>query len=139
MGVDKLIKTVPVLQNQIDSLLEFDCNPGDLTNGVINAAFFLLFKDLIRLFACYNDGIINCLEKYFEMTNKKSARETLEIYKKFLIRMNKVGEFLKTAENVGIDKGEIPDLTKAPSSLLDAMEQHLAQLEGKKPGTTTTT
>lgn len=138
MNVEKLVKTVPVLQNQIDSLLEFDCTASDLTNGVINAAFFLLFKDLIRLFACYNDGIINCLEKYFEMTNKKMARDTLEIYKKFLIRMNKVGDFLKTAENVGIDKGEIPDLTKAPSSLLDAMEQHLAQLEGKKPGTTTT-
>lgn len=139
MNVEKLLKTIPVLQNQIDTLLEFDCNAGDLTNGVINAAFFLLFKDLIRLFACYNDGIINTLEKYFEMNNKKQARDALEIYKKFLIRMNKVGEFLKTAENVGIDKGEIPDLTKAPSSLLDAMEQHLAQLEGKKPGTTTTT
>ncbi|KAH9410252.1 hypothetical protein TYRP_010010 [Tyrophagus putrescentiae] len=139
MNVEKLVKTVPMLQTQIDSLLEFDCTASDLTNGVINAAFFLLFKDLIRLFACYNDGIINCLEKYFEMTNKKMARETLEIYKKFLIRMNKVGDFLKTAENVGIDKGEIPDLTKAPSSLLDAMEQHLAQLEGKKPGTTTST
>ncbi|KAH0540213.1 hypothetical protein KQX54_014564, partial [Cotesia glomerata] len=34
--------------------------------------------------------------------------------------------------NVGIDKGDIPDLTKAPSSLLDALEQHLASLEGKK-------
>ena len=27
------------------------------------AAFMLLFKDLIRLFACYNDGIINLLGK----------------------------------------------------------------------------
>lgn len=36
------------------------------------------------------------------------------------------------AENVGIDKGDIPDLTKAPSSLLDALEGHLASLEGKK-------
>ena len=33
----------------------------DLNNGVINAAFMLLFRDLIRLFACYNDGIINLL------------------------------------------------------------------------------
>lgn len=33
---------------------------------------------------------------------------------------------------MGIDKGEIPDLTKAPSSLLEALEQHLATLEGKK-------
>lgn len=33
---------------------------------------------------------------------------------------------------MGIDKGDIPDLTKAPSSLLDALEGHLATLEGKK-------
>jgi len=37
---------------------------NELTNGVINAAFMLLFKDLIRLFACYNDGIINLLGKH---------------------------------------------------------------------------
>lgn len=135
MNTDKLIKTIPTLQSQVDSLLEFDCSANDLTNGVINAAFMLLFRDLIRLFACYNDGIINCLEKYFDM-NKKQAREALDIYKKFLIRMDRVAEFLKVAENVGIDKGEIPDLTKAPSSLLDALEQHLAQLEGKKIQTT---
>ena len=44
--------------------------------------------------------------------NKKQCREALDLYKKFLIRMDRVGEFLKVAENIGIDKGEIPDLTK---------------------------
>ncbi|XP_076168126.1 phosphatidylinositol-binding clathrin assembly protein lap isoform X20 [Ptiloglossa arizonensis] len=131
MNAEKLLKTLPVLQSQLDALLEFDCTANDLTNGVINMAFMLLFRDLIRLFACYNDGIINLLEKYFDM-NKKQCREALDLYKKFLIRMDRVGEFLKVAENVGIEKGEIPDLTKAPSSLLDALEQHLASLEGKK-------
>ncbi|XP_037953495.1 phosphatidylinositol-binding clathrin assembly protein LAP isoform X17 [Teleopsis dalmanni] len=131
MHADKLLKTLPVLQAQLDALLEFDCQANDLTNGVINMSFMLLFRDLIRLFACYNDGIINLLEKYFDM-NKKQARDALDLYKKFLVRMDRVGEFLKVAENVGIDKGDIPDLTKAPSSLLDALEQHLATLEGRK-------
>ncbi|XP_043281054.1 phosphatidylinositol-binding clathrin assembly protein unc-11 isoform X3 [Venturia canescens] len=131
MNVEKLLKTLPVLQAQLDSLLEFDCTANDLTNGVISMAFMLLFRDLIRLFACYNDGIINLLEKYFDM-NKKQCRDALDLYKKFLIRMDRVGEFLKVAESVDIDKGDIPDLTKAPSSLLDALEQHLASLEGKK-------
>ncbi|XP_059219144.1 phosphatidylinositol-binding clathrin assembly protein LAP isoform X16 [Stomoxys calcitrans] len=131
MHADKLLKTLPVLQAQLDGLLEFDCQSNDLTNGVINMSFMLLFRDLIRLFACYNDGIINLLEKYFDM-NKKQARDALDLYKKFLVRMDRVGEFLKVAENVGIDKGDIPDLTKAPSSLLDALEQHLATLEGRK-------
>ena len=106
----------------------FQCTTQDLTNGVINSAFMLLFRDLIRLFACYNDGIINLLgkviyvfynqlstkifitvhkvnninhvwfsEKYFDM-NKKNAKEALDSYKKFLIRMDRVAEFLKVAE-----------------------------------------
>lgn len=153
MPADKLLKTLPALQGQIDALLEFDCSANDLTNGVVNTAFLLLFRDLIRLFACYNDGIINLLgqyshytktalswilmndyfiyvfhapllavlllhahstiyiEKYFEM-NKKQCKDALDFYKKFLVRMDRVAEFLKVAENVGIDKGDIPDLTR---------------------------
>jgi phosphatidylinositol-binding clathrin assembly protein len=97
MNADKLLKTLPVLQAQLDALLEFDCSANDLTNGVINMCFMLLFRDLIRLFACYNDGIINLLEKYFDM-NKKQCRDALDLYKKFLIRMDRVAEFLKVAE-----------------------------------------
>lgn len=100
MNTEKLLKTLPIIQNQLDALLDFDvslgialycykqsssyprewgnvfilscfnssfspfpvqANPNELTNGVINAAFMLLFKDSIRLFAAYNEGIINLL------------------------------------------------------------------------------
>ncbi|XP_062953929.1 clathrin coat assembly protein AP180 isoform X20 [Cynocephalus volans] len=133
MAPEKLLKSMPILQGQIDALLEFDVHPNELTNGVINAAFMLLFKDLIKLFACYNDGVINLLEKFFEM-KKGQCKDALEIYKRFLTRMTRVSEFLKVAEQVGIDKGDIPDLTQAPSSLMETLEQHLNTLEGKKPG-----
>ncbi|XP_044866854.1 clathrin coat assembly protein AP180 isoform X11 [Mauremys mutica] len=161
MVPEKLLKSMPILQEQIDALLEFDVHPNELTNGVINAAFMLLFKDLIKLFACYNDGVINLLEKFFEM-KKGQCKDALEIYKRFLTRMTRVSEFLKVAEQVGIDKGDIPDLTQvlltrvlvdlqitdnenspfkectidepAPSSLMETLEQHLNTLEGKKPG-----
>ncbi|XP_064629535.1 phosphatidylinositol-binding clathrin assembly protein LAP-like isoform X17 [Lineus longissimus] len=155
MNGEKLLKTLPTLQTQLDALIAFDATPNELTNNVIHTCFILLFKDLIRLFACYNDGIINLLEKYFEM-NKKQCKEGLDIYKKFLVRMDQVSEFLKVAENMGVDRGDIPDLakmfekifakiteilhdpSKAPSSLLDALESHLASLEGKKGGSTPT-
>nr|XP_055064350.1 phosphatidylinositol binding clathrin assembly protein a isoform X14 [Misgurnus anguillicaudatus] len=131
MNTEKLLKTIPIIQNQMDALLDFNVNANELTNGVINAAFMLLFKDAIRLFAAYNEGIINLLEKYFDM-KKVQCKEGLDIYKKFLTRMTRISEFLKVAEQVGIDRGDIPDLSQAPSSLLDALEQHLASLEGKK-------
>ncbi|XP_074466379.1 phosphatidylinositol binding clathrin assembly protein a isoform X11 [Sebastes fasciatus] len=131
VNTEKLLKTIPIIQNQMDVLLDFNVNANELTNGVINAAFMLLFKDAIRLFAAYNEGIINLLEKYFDM-KKVQCKEGLDIYKKFLTRMTRISEFLKVAEQVGIDRGDIPDLSQAPSSLLDALEQHLASLEGKK-------
>ncbi|XP_059370540.1 phosphatidylinositol-binding clathrin assembly protein-like isoform X5 [Carassius carassius] len=135
MNTEKLLKTIPIIQNQMDALLDFNVNANELSNGVINAAFMLLFKDSIRLFAAYNEGIINLLEKYFDM-KKVQCKEGLDIYKKFLTRMTRISEFLKVAEQVGIDRGDIPDLSQftvcAPSSLLDALEQHLASLEGKK-------
>ncbi|XP_037605664.1 phosphatidylinositol-binding clathrin assembly protein-like isoform X5 [Sebastes umbrosus] len=117
MNTEKLIKTLPIIQNQLDALLDFQPNSNELTNGVINTAFMLLFKDSIRLFAAYNEGVINMLEKYFDM-KKNQCKEALEIYKTFLNRMTKLSEFLKVAE--------------APSSLLEALEQHLASLEGRK-------
>lgn len=36
-------------------------------------------------------------EKYFDM-NKKQCKDGLDLYKKFLVRMEKVSEFLKVAE-----------------------------------------
>ncbi|XP_071956663.1 phosphatidylinositol-binding clathrin assembly protein-like isoform X3 [Antedon mediterranea] len=147
MHTEKLLKTLPILQDQLDCLLEFEVNSSQLSNGVITGCFMLLFKDCIRLFACYNDGIINLLEKFFEMC-KKDCKVALDLYQKFLIRMDKVSEFLKVAEQVGIDKGEIPDLAKAlslesglqwltdllqaPSSLLDALKQHVQSMESSK-------
>ena len=62
-------------------------------------SFVLLFKDLIRLFGYYNDGIIYLLQKFFEM-KKQQCKDGLEIYKKYLVRMEKIQSFLKVAENV---------------------------------------
>ncbi|XP_047455457.1 clathrin coat assembly protein AP180 isoform X10 [Mugil cephalus] len=132
MSVEKLLKGMPILQSQIDALLDFEVHPQELNNGVINACFLLLFKDLIKLYACYNDGIINLLEKFFQM-KRSQCKDGLEIYKRFLTRMTRVSEFFKIAEQVGIDKNDIPELTQAPESLLESLETHLNTLEGKKP------
>ncbi|XP_053736518.1 clathrin coat assembly protein AP180 isoform X8 [Synchiropus splendidus] len=135
MTVEKLLKGMPTLQGQIDALLDFEVHAPELNNGVINACFLLLFKDLIKLYACYNDGIINLLEKFFQM-KRSQCKDGLEIYKRFLTRMTRVSEFFKIAEQVGIDKNDIPELTQAPESLLESLETHLNTLEGKKPSPT---
>lgn len=63
---------------------------------------------------------------------KADCKMALEIYKRFLARMERVSEFLKAAEDAGIDKGDIPDLTQAPNSLIEALEAHYSSLEKGK-------
>ncbi|KAG9509586.1 Phosphatidylinositol-binding clathrin assembly protein LAP, partial [Fragariocoptes setiger] len=137
LPTDKLLKTIPILQQQLDSLLEFDCTANDLNNGVINAAFMQLYRDLISLYACHNDGMITILAKYFEELNKKQCKEAYEIYKKFLIQMDKVSDFLKVAEAVAVDRDNIPDLMRVPNSLLDSLGQHLSDMDSSKKSRTT--
>lgn len=117
MNTTDLLNTLLVIQTQFDALLNFNANPEELTNGIIHAAFMLLFKDSLRLFAAYNEGILNLLGRYFDM-KKNQCKESLDIYIKFLGRTTKLAQFLKVAEQVGIDQNHIPYLTQVSVSLL---------------------
>ncbi|XP_045141411.1 phosphatidylinositol-binding clathrin assembly protein-like [Echinops telfairi] len=90
----------------------------------------LLFKDSLRLFEVYNDGILNLLDKYFDM-RRNQCKESLDIYIKFLGRKSKLAEFLEVAQQVGVSQDAIPHLTKAPHSLLEALQHHLDSMEVK--------
>lgn len=131
MPIERLLETLPVIQRQLDALLDIGCTADELNNSIITASFTLLFHDAIRLFASYNDGIINLFEKYFDL-NKKMCREAFEAYKKFLACTDRVADFLKVAEAINLNNGDLPDFKRAPSSLLDAFEQHLISLESNK-------
>ncbi|MGH0185666.1 UNVERIFIED_CONTAM: hypothetical protein FKN15_018863 [Acipenser sinensis] len=74
-------------------------------------------------------------EKYFDM-KKIQCKEGLDIYKKFLTRMTRISEFLKVAEQVGIDKGDIPDLSQGQHSLkcclITCKYRHIFHQSGRK-------
>lgn len=133
----KLLKALVEIQILLDVLLEVDLQSSEFNNGVINSAFVLLFKDMIKLFACYNDGIINLLEKYYEM-GKEDCKESLNVYKKFTSQIDSVKKFFNVAEDVGVKETATPDLVEAPRGLLKDLESHYQSLkEGKIPNTST--
>ena len=45
----------------------------------------------------YNDALINLLEKFFEM-KKSECKETIAVYRKFLMRQETIQRFLQLAE-----------------------------------------
>ncbi|KAL3312347.1 hypothetical protein Ciccas_009061 [Cichlidogyrus casuarinus] len=127
----KLLKALPVLEKQINVLLEFEAVTKDINNPIITAAFVLLYKDLIRLFASFNEGMINLIEKYFTL-KRKECKVGMKLYHHFPKIMDKVTEFLTVAENLGIGERDSLGLMPVPDKVINAMEKHLALLEKKK-------
>lgn len=132
MTPDRLISTLGVIHTQLDALLDFGATARELNNSVISVSFVLLYRDASRLYAIYNDGIIQIIQKYFNFNDKKLCREALEAYKKFLNCTDRFMEFLKVAEAINLSDVENTDFRKAPSSLLDGFESHLSSLENSK-------
>lgn len=59
----------------------FQATEKDLNNLIINAAFILLYKDLIRLFASYNEGMMNLVgELAMLLTNCLPRCSALNIF-----------------------------------------------------------
>ncbi|VDP84390.1 unnamed protein product [Echinostoma caproni] len=70
---------------------------NELVNSVLRVAHLHLYRDLIRLYAVYNEAMINLIGRYFTMS-KRDCRTSLVTYKSFLKRMESMNAFVKIAE-----------------------------------------
>ncbi|KAJ4286081.1 hypothetical protein N0V90_013430 [Kalmusia sp. IMI 367209] len=120
-------------------------------NEITLTAFRLLTMDLLVLFHVMNEGTINVLEHYFELS-KPDAKRALDIYRTFVKQTDLVVQYLSVARlHEHSTRLEIPKIKHAPTSLTQALEeylndkdfeinrrQYLAEREAKKAGGKTT-
>ncbi|KAG0378087.1 hypothetical protein BGX24_004784 [Mortierella sp. AD032] len=120
-----LLHHVAALQKQIAALLSCKFYVDELSNEVTIGAFALLVQDLLRLFQAMNEGVINILQHYFEMT-KDQARLGLQIYKTFAEQTTKSMEYFSVAKRMeSVIHITIPQLKHAPLSLVRTLEDYL--------------
>ncbi|KAG0291157.1 hypothetical protein BGZ96_005447 [Linnemannia gamsii] len=120
-----LLHHVAALQKQIAALLSCKFYVDELSNEVTIGAFALLVQDLLRLFQAMNEGVINILQHYFEMT-KDQARLGLQIYKTFAEQTTKSMEYFSIAKRMeSVIHITIPQLKHAPLSLVRTLEDYL--------------
>lgn len=148
LTVDKgLLREAESVQDQIRSLLK--CQPFDdePENEITLTAFRLLTMDLLVLFHVMNEGTINILEHYFELS-KPDATRALSIYRTFVKQTEAVVSYLSLARShEHSTRLEIPKIKHAPTSLAASLEeylndkdfeinrrQYLAEKEAKKNG-----
>ncbi|KAF1913626.1 ANTH domain-containing protein [Ampelomyces quisqualis] len=142
-----LLREVESVQEQIRYLL--NCQPFDdePENEITLTAFRLLTMDLLVLFHLSNEGTINILEHYFELS-KPDATRALAVYRIFVKQTEAVVQYLSLARShEHSTRLEIPKIKHAPTSLTASLEeylndkdfdinrrQYLAEKEAKKTG-----
>ncbi|KTW30497.1 uncharacterized protein T551_01780 [Pneumocystis jirovecii RU7] len=126
LTVDKgLLREVGIVQKQIDLLLRCKLLEEGLTNDITVVAFRLLISDLLSLFQVINEGVINVLEHYFEMS-RYDAERALDIYKKFVKQTADVADYLSLACRMEVlTRIEVPNIKHAPVSLSRALQDYL--------------
>lgn len=126
LSVDKgLLRETEILQDQIAALLQCDMFTDEPENEISLTAFRTLTMDLLVLFQAMNEGTINVLEHYFEMS-KPDAERAVIIYRSFAKQTDLVVRFLSMARQYEyVTRLEIPKIKHAPTNLGNALEDYL--------------
>ncbi|KAA8915388.1 hypothetical protein TRICI_002466 [Trichomonascus ciferrii] len=140
-----LLRECDSVYQQIEALLKCKFHEEDVNNDIVLTAFRLLVSDLLSLYQTFNEGVINLLEHYFEMS-KHDASHALDIYEGFTKQTANVVAYLKIAKHLEhATKLRVPNIKHAPTSLMDSLadylndpdfetnhRQYLAEKEAKK-------
>ncbi|CAG8441550.1 13522_t:CDS:2 [Ambispora gerdemannii] len=120
-----LLREVKILQRQLGALLKCKVFLDEVDNEVTLTAFRLLVKDLLELFQVVNEGVINVLEQYVEMS-LVDAKDALEIYRTFVKQTELVVDYLSVARKLQSALGmSIPNLKHAPVSMTVFLEEYI--------------
>ncbi|PLW38118.1 hypothetical protein PCANC_14178 [Puccinia coronata f. sp. avenae] len=120
-----LLREVGTLQKLMDALVDCKFYLEDTDDDLVMSALRLLVKDLLVLFQAVNEGVINVLEHYFEMSHV-DATTALKTYKIFCKQCERVVSYLGVAKKLQrIINVNIPNLRHAPVSLSGSLEEYL--------------
>ncbi|KAG7881053.1 hypothetical protein KL905_002081 [Ogataea polymorpha] len=148
LSVDKgLLREVESVQKQVDALVRCRFAEAEVNNDVIILSFRMLVNDLLSLYQALNEGVVNILEHFFELS-KYDAERAFEIYKHFTKETEQVVAFLRVAKHLEhVTKLHVPVIRHAQTGLTDSLDeylhdpnfdinrrQYLAEKESKKSG-----
>ncbi|KAE9579984.1 hypothetical protein CGMCC3_g4016 [Colletotrichum fructicola] len=120
-----LLRETEILQTQITALLKCDVLEGEIENEITVTVFRLLVLDLLALFQALNQGMINILGNFFEMS-KVDAERAMAIYRNFTKQTDFVVQYLSVARQFEHQtRVEVPKLKHAPVNLGRQLEEYL--------------
>ncbi|GMM32011.1 Yap1801 protein [Martiniozyma asiatica (nom. inval.)] len=120
-----LLMLTESIQLQITALLKCTFQESEVNNDLLILSFRMLSTDLVSLYQTLNEGVLNILEHFFELS-KPDAQRAFDIYVNFTNLTKQVVAFLRVAKHLEkITKAKVPVIRHAQTSLTDSLKAYL--------------
>lgn len=124
---EELLEQLPALQQLLYRLVGCQPEGAAVGNYVIQYALALVLKESFKIYCAINDGIINLVDKFFEMP-RHEAFKALDIYKRAGQQAGSLSDFYEICKGLELARNfQFPILREPPQSFLTTMEEYIRE------------